>query len=240
MSGRGTIGQNKVMTGTPGSELRFINEHFEAAEVAPGDYDLLLADGWRHFGTHFFRYSLNIHRDEIVRVIPLRIRLSEFHISRSQRRVLRRNEDLTVDISPCVITPEIEELFDRHKRRFDHAVPDSVYDFLSDDPANYPTAGYQLTARETGGKLLAVSFFDTGDVSISATYACFDPDDTRRSLGIFTMLKVIDHARSFRSAFYYHGYSYDAPSFYDYKFKFSGLEAFDWDGNWKALSEPPA
>ncbi|MBP9664681.1 MAG: GNAT family N-acetyltransferase [Pyrinomonadaceae bacterium] len=225
------------MTGTPGSDLVFINEHFNAATVTPAELDMLLADGWRHFGTHFFRYSLNIHREEIVSVIPLRIRLSEFRPSSSQRRVIRKNVDLEVEITPTIVTAEIEELFHRHKRRFDHSVPDSIYDFLSDDGASCPTCGHQVTVRDSSGQLLAVSFFDIGETAISAIYACFDPNESSRSLGIFTMLKVIEYAIEQGKTFYYHGYSYDAPSFYDYKFRFSGLEAFDWDGGWKPARE---
>ena len=220
------------MTGIPGSELVFINEAFAAEAVTPGQLDLLLADAWRHFGTHFFRYSLNLHRDEIVRVIPLRIRLADLHLSKSQRRILKRNEDLDVAFEPIAITDEIETLFHRHKRRFDHGVPDSVYDFLSDDAANYPTRGFQITARDHGGRLLAVSFFDAGAESVSAIYGCFDPDEIRRSLGIFTMLRVIEYSISGGKAFYYHGYAYDAESFYDYKKRFTGLEQFDWKGEW--------
>lgn len=198
----------------------------------PTQYDALLADGWRHFGTQFFRYSLNIYRDEIVRVIPLRIRLAEFHLSKSQRRILRRNEDLKIEIALIKITDEVHSLFERHKHRFDHAVPHSIYDFLSREPAHSPTDGFQITARDDTGRLLAVSLFDVGNESVSAIYGCFDPDETRRSLGIFTMLKVIEYAIELRKMFYYHGYAYDVPSFYDYKFRFEGVEQFDWSGNW--------
>lgn len=211
---------------------KFINEEFHSKAVAPDQLDLLLSDGWRHFGTHFFRYNLNLNNEQIVRVIPLRIRLADFHISRSQLRVLRRNKDLGIEYAPIEITDEIERLFDRHKLRFDHGVPTSVYDFLSPEAANYPTYGYQISARTAEGRLLAISFFDVGVESVSAIYGCFDPDETRRSLGIFTMLKVIEHSISLGKMFYYHGYAYDEPSFYDYKKRFSGIEAFDWAGNW--------
>lgn len=220
------------MTDSRQHELRFINEEFNASSVTPEQLDLLLADGWRHFGTHFFRYSLNLYRDQIVRVIPLRIRLARFSPSKSQRRVLKRNVDLNVEITPIKITDEIERLFDRHKRRFDHAVPESIYDFLSHDAANYPTTGFQITARSKDNALLAVSFFDVGAESISAIYGCFEPNETHRSLGIFTMLKVIDHAVENKKAFYYHGYAYDASSFYDYKLRFAGVEIFDWNSDW--------
>ena len=223
------------MTGTPGSELVFINEAFYADAVSPAQLDSVLADGWRHFGTHFFRYSLNLYRDEIVRVIPLRIRLADFRVSKSQRRVLRKNEDLAVEFAPIAITDEFESLFDLHKRRFDHGVPDSIYDFLSNDPARVPTGGFQITARDDG-KLLAVSFFDIGAISVSAIYGCFDPAESGRSLGIFTMLKVIEFALRDGKEFYYHGYAYEGESFYDYKKRFSALESFDWNGNWTAFN----
>lgn len=221
------------MTGTLGSELVFINEEFHADAVTAEQLDRLLADGWRHFGTHFFRYSLNIHRDKVVRVIPLRIRLAEFQLSKSQRRVLKQNEDLSVDFAPIVITQEVESLFHRHKRRFENDVPDSIYDFISPDAANYPTRGYQITARDDDERLLAVSFFDIGANSVSAIYGCFDPDESRRSLGILTMLKVIEYAIAADKTFYYHGYAYDSESFYDYKKRFSAVEVFDWNGKWE-------
>lgn len=216
--------------------LKFINEEFFAESVDRATYDQLLADGWRHFGEHFFRYSLGMYRSEIRRVMPLRVRLEDFRLSQSQRRVLRLNQDLSIEIGPAAITEEIHELFDRHKHRFDHGVPESIFDFVSRDPASGPTDGHQITALSREGKLFAASFFDIGASSISAIYGCFDPHEKRRSLGIFTMLKVIEFAASKGMTFYYHGYAYEGPSFYDYKKRFSGVEVFDWEGAWKKLA----
>src|SRR3954462_11028810 len=106
------------MTGTPDTELVLINEAFYAERVEADELDLLLANGWRHFGERFQRYSLNYYNDEIRRVIPLRVRLSGFHPSKSQRRVLRRNTDLEVSIGPAEITPDVHELFAAHRTRF--------------------------------------------------------------------------------------------------------------------------
>lgn len=224
------------MTGTPGTDLLFINEAFFADEVSPAQLDTLLADGWRHFGKHFFRYNLNLYREEIVRVIPLRIRLSDFQLSKSQHRVLKKNADLAVTFAPVKITNEIEALFHRHKRRFDHSVPDSIYDFLSDDASNCPIDCFQIEARDRDAQLLAVSFFDVGETSVSAIYALFDPEITNRSLGIFTMLKVIERSIALGKTFYYQGYAYEGESFYDYKKRFAGTEAFDWNGNWNEFT----
>jgi hypothetical protein len=43
-------------------------------------------------------------------------------------------------------------------------------------------------------KLLAASFFDVGATAVSGVYAMFDPEETSRSLGIYTMLLVINYA----------------------------------------------
>jgi len=214
-------------------DLRFlINEEFYTPQVSPQQLDMLLADGWRHFGEHFFRYNIGFHEDELRRVLPLRIRLADFVLSKSQRRILKKNQDLQIIIRPVEITPEKEILFEAHKKRFDHSVPDSIYDFLSVAPADVPCEALEicLFAHE---KLLAASFFDVGATAVSAIYAMFDPKETSRSLGIFTMLLTIDYALKSGKSFYYPGYAYEGDSFYDYKKRFSALETFDWNGSWE-------
>lgn len=217
-------------------DFRFINEEFYAERVAPQQLDALLEKGWRHFGAHFFRYNLGFYREEIRLVIPLRIRLKNFAFSKSQRRILRKNEDLQIFIRPVKITPETEILFERHKQRFDHGIPDSVYDFLDFDAANVPCKTLQC-AVYLENKLVAVSFFDVGEFSVSGIYACFAPEITDRSLGIFTMLLEIEFALKTNKTFYYQGYAYAGNSFYDYKKRFRALETYDWSGNWQDFSE---
>lgn len=224
-----------VMTGTQGSDLILINEEFYADAVTPGQLDLLLADAWRHFGTHFFRYNLGIYQDEIRRVIPLRIRLSDFQFSKSQRRNLRNNSDLRVEIRPINITPESEDLFHRHKQRFDHGVPGSIYDFLSHEPSTIPCEAREVAVYDND-RLVAVSYFDIGLTATSGIYAAFDPQLQTRGLGIFTMLKEIEFSIDNRKEFYYQGYAYERESFYDYKKRFAGIECFDWNGDWKDLA----
>jgi leucyl-tRNA---protein transferase len=85
------------------------------------------------------------------------------------------------------------------------------------------------------GRLVAVSYFDIGQKSVSAIYAMFDPDLASRSLGIFTMLREIEFAAESGVELYYQGYSYEGQSFYDYKKRFRGTECFDWKGNWASL-----
>ncbi len=210
----------------------FINEEFYTKRVAPQLLDALLADGWRHFGTHFYRYNIGVYANELRRVLPLRVRVADFVLSKSQRRILKRNEDLQIQFRPIEITPEKENLFERHKRRFAHSIPDSLYDFLSFEPATVPCEALELGIYKNE-ELIAATFFDVGDSAVSAVYAMFEPSETTRSLGIFMMLSTIRYAVETGKTHYYPGYAYVEKSFYDYKKKFAALEEFDWRGEWK-------
>lgn len=214
------------------ADFTLINEEFNADDISPTQLDIHLADGWRHFGKHFFRYNLGFYLFDIRRVIPLRIRLADFSPSKSQRRILRKNADLHTDIRPAGVTDEVASLFHRHKTRFDHAVPNSIFDFVSTDPATVPCTANEV-AVYGGKRLIALSYFDIGERSTSGIYAMFEPAEYCRSLGIFTMLKEIEFAILNNKEFYYQGYCYEGESFYDYKKRFRGSQMFDWAGNWE-------
>jgi len=215
------------------TDFIFINEEFEAEHVSPQELDSLLASGWRHFGTHFYRYNLGLYEFDIRRVIPLRIRLADFSPSKSQRRTLAKNDDLNIRIESITITEESQRLFDLHKTRFRSGAPESIFDFLSESPSNVPVQAMQILVFENDDPL-ATSYFDVGYNSISGVYATFDPAFSSRRLGIFTLLKEIEFAVARGKEYYYLGYSYSGSSFYDYKKKFRGSESYDWQNrDWK-------
>ncbi len=216
-------------------EFSFVNEEFYALGVSPPQTDELLAEAWRHFGAHYFRYNFGFYECEIRRVLPLRVRLCDFTFSKSQRRILRKNKDLQTIVRPIEITREKENLFERHKQRFTRDAPDSIYDFLDWNAANTPCEALEICVY-ADKTLLAASFFDVGETATSGVYAIFEPTEAARSLGIFTMLLEIDYALTRGKDFYYSGYAYDGNSFYDYKKRFSALETYNWNnGNWASL-----
>lgn len=209
----------------------YINQYTNREFVTPAQLDQLLAGGWRHFGASFFRYSLVIEDDLIHRVIPLRIRLADFALSRSQRRIVSRNRDLELVIRPASIDDQKMEIFHRHKQRFHNNVPATLHDFLSASPSSVPCRNDELCLFDDG-RLLAVSYLDIGQHSASAVYAIFEPDESARSLGIYLILSGIEYAKRLQLKYYYPGYAYREPSFYDYKKRFQALEAYDWEGRW--------
>jgi arginyl-tRNA--protein-N-Asp/Glu arginylyltransferase len=216
--------------------MRDLHQVFDLDSVTPEQLDWLLASGWRHFGTYFFRYSRVEMAGELRRVIPLRIRVAAFDPSRGQRRIRSRNQDLEIVIRETVIDPSTEALFERHKTRFAQHVPDSIWDFLSQDPATVPCRNHQISLYR-GSHLLAASFLDLGARSTSAVYAIFEPAEARRSLGIALILAGIEYTIALGMNYYYPGYAYLGPSIYDYKKRFTGLEYYDWNDRWLPYRE---
>jgi arginine-tRNA-protein transferase len=121
----------------------------------------------------------------------------------------------------------VDALFHRHKTRFSENVPEDLAVFLSGEPSRVPCECLQARCL-LDGACVAVSFFDKGQSGISSVYAVFEPEHASRSLGIFTMLREMDWARSQGMQFAYPGYATLGSSHYDYKKQFTGLHAYDW------------
>lgn len=195
------------------------------------DMDALWEQGWRHFGPMFFRYSHTLSAAGVRHVMPLRVDLEQFHLSKSQRRIRRKNAELHRQVAPTVIDLERQELFDLHKQRFTENVPDSLEDFLGSKPNRIPCANVEVALFD-GWQLIAASYLDLGEKSVSSVYGYFHPDHAWRSPGIATMLLEIEYALQHGYRYYYPGYSFREPSHYDYKKQFAGLETYDWSGRW--------
>jgi len=213
------------------------SQSFFCTEASPTAMDRYWADGWRHFGILFFRYTTAFHESKRFTVLPLRIDLERFAPSRSQKRVLAKNSDTEIRLRPAFVDAEKTALFLRHRRRFQKDAPTSLDDFLSPDPASIPCRNVELCVY-LGSTLLGVTFLDLGATATSAVYALFDPAEAKRSLGILMILQSIEFSRRQGYRYYYPGYAYREPFTYDYKKNFTGLEYFDWAGGWRRYVKP--
>ncbi len=213
-----------------------IRDEFTSEKISPKTLDALLYLGFRHFGVYFFRYESSFLNNELEEIIPLRINLEHFRFSDSQKKILRKNKDLEVIIRDSFIDAHKEELFSIHKERFTENQPSSIYTFLSEAPSRIPCENKEIAVLQDN-KLAAVSFLDIGEISTSSVYAIFDPLLSKRSLGIFTLLKEIEYSIETGKKYFYHGYAFHKPSFYDYKKNFHSLEYFDWKKTWKSFSK---
>ena len=84
-------------------------------------------------------------------------------------------------------------------------------------------------------RLVAASFLDLGQESISSIYAIFDPAESWRSLGIFTMLKELEFGRQRTSRYYYPVTPATNRPPTITKSSFQALEWYDWQGAWRPL-----
>jgi arginyl-tRNA--protein-N-Asp/Glu arginylyltransferase len=212
------------------------DEHFLCLRASPSRMDRLWAEGWRHFGVIFVRYRTSEHRGKHYTVLPLRIDLKHFALTRSQKRVLAKNRDLRLVFRPSIIDREKVVLFEKHRLRFDENVPTSLFNFMSPDPSAAPCPNSELCLY-LDKKLLGVTFLDIGATATSAVYAMFEPAAAKRSLGILMMLHSIQFSIERGYRYYYPGYAYREPFTYDYKKRFTGLEYLDWTEGWKRYAD---
>ena len=218
------------------SEVSKLDEYFFAREVTPEQMDDWWKHGWRHFGMFFFRYARLAKSNGHYHVRPLRLKLTNFSLSTSQKRVLKKNQDLRLEIREASIDAAKEALFERHKTRFADNVPDSIYDFFTPHPALIPCPTKEICLWQEE-RLLAASFLDIGAQATSSVYSIYEPTETNRSLGIYLILLSIAYSRELGMQYYYPGYAYQEASHYDYKKRFSGLEQFDWQ-RWNSIHFP--
>ena len=214
-----------------------IQEMQTLTSASPAMMDRLWSDGWRHFGREFFRYSMTLSETGSLQIIqPLRMEPAAFQASKSQRRVLRRNEDTDIRVVPAVVDAEREALFLRHRERFVSNIPESLRTFVPEvEPAHVPCECVSVEVR-SAGRLIAVSYLDVGETAVSSVYAMFEPDEASRSLGTLTLLAEIQWAAARGRRWLYPGYATAQPSHYDYKKSFRPLQSYDWCGRWLPLT----
>ena len=75
---------------------------------------------------------------------------------------------------------------------------------------------------------------DLADDSISAVYSFFDPDQPRRSLGVYMVLDLVRRARTLGLSHVYLGYWIAGSATMDYKRRFPGLEALN-GAEWRQI-----
>jgi leucyl-tRNA---protein transferase len=214
---------------------KIINDQifFTGTQMPGAEFDGMMQIGWRMLGSSFIRHNVTFWNDEICKTVPLRINLEKFQISKSQRKVLRKNGDLGINLAVPQLTPEKHELFNKHTNRFSQNKPESLYSFLSDYCHVLPVPGAEFIVSENE-KIIACSYSHVGENCLNSTYCYFDPEHQARSLGLFTLLVEIIYAMKMNKKYYYLGYCYNVPSQFDYKKSFYGLEVMDWETlEWK-------
>ncbi len=200
-------------------------------EVDQTLYSNLSVLGFRRSGNHLYRP----HCSNCDACIPARIPVDEFDPNRTQRRALRRNGDLEVELTGDI---RDQSAFDLYRRYIEQRHADG--DMYPPDREQYQsfldnawecTRYYRFYER---GRLIAVAVVDELLDGLSAIYTLFDPDLDSRSLGRFAILWQIEKARELELDYLYLGYWIRGCRKMAYKSEYRPLEIYV-NGRWSKL-----
>ena len=186
-------------------------------------YNLLVSRGFRRSG--MFVYRPHCHRCSDC--VPCRINVANFKASRSQRRCLKNNNNLTTRIVTAQFTEEYYSLYRKYmnSRHMDGTMADPSRDDYNSFLLNDWNTSIFIESRQ-GEQLLSVAVVDFLSSGLSAVYTFFDPLEKKRSLGTFAILQQVWLAQLYQRPYIYLGYWIDKHPKMQYKSNFSALELF--------------
>ena len=171
--------------------------------ITAGTYQALTEQGFRRSGGHLYRP----HCKTCKACVPTRIPVHQFTPRRSQRRVLRRNEDLRIQIHEAVYAPEYYDLYARYiagRHSDGDMYPPSRDQFRSFLLSQWSDTLFLCAYLDE--ELVSVAVTDQQPRGLSAIYTFFDPTLELRSLGVFSVLKQIELCQQLGGEHLYLGY----------------------------------
>lgn len=213
-----------------GRKWRF--SYFFAVEVNGEELNYILSRGWRKFGMYYFKPVCRGCRE----CIPIRVRASDLHPSKSQRRVLKKCSDIRVEFKDLDYRDEIFEIYRIHSlERFGREANHE------DFHASFYTRSCPSIQSEyyIGDRLAGVGFLDVSTEALSSIYFIYHTDFLKYSPGIFSVLRETSFAASIGLKYYYLGYYVKDNGSMSYKDSFRVNEKMDWlSGEWIGEGEP--
>ncbi|HSC76769.1 MAG TPA: arginyltransferase [Pseudomonadales bacterium] len=187
--------------------------------------------GFRRSGAHVYRPQCA----NCQACIATRVPIQDFHPDRTQLRCLKRNADLEIRQLDSIDREDCYALYERYinMRHSDGdmypANREQYREFLC---VAWPSVFY--LAYYSNHKLVAVSVCDRFENGYSAVYTFFDPDEHKRSLGVFAVLNQIARAQLERLDYLYLGYWIKHCNKMSYKIDYRPIELLI-NGKWQRL-----
>ncbi|MGL1893122.1 MAG: arginyltransferase [Spirochaetaceae bacterium] len=206
---------------------KFRQRYTVVKDLTGADFDMFLLNGWRHFGNFFFMPNC----DNCNACRPIRTLVSEFKASKSQRRNFNKNNNsVEVAFSDLVYSQEIYNVYKKHSDvKFDQETTEKEFreSFFKDALMG----SSKLSLYKIENILVGVGFIDISDTGISSIYFCYDTDYRALGLGVFSVIKEIEYAKSIGKSYYYLGYYIEGNKSMEYKNKYTPSEVLDWEKN---------
>jgi arginyl-tRNA--protein-N-Asp/Glu arginylyltransferase len=194
------------------------------SELSPVEYEDLLARGYRRFGWQVLRPAC----PNCFQCRSLRVLVQHWRASRSEARVLRKNQGIRAELHPLFVTREHIQLHNLY-HRFMHQHrgwplqtldPNAFRDQFLSGAVN---VGRQWLYFEED-RLIGVAMMDAAPRSISLVYFFYDPGWRARSPGTFSILNQLLYAQSSGLDYAYLGYWIEACPSMSYKGRFRPRE----------------
>lgn len=206
-------------------------EYFFASWLTSEELDELLSSGWRKFGAYYFRPDC----PGCLKCIPLRIQTKNFTPTKSQRRVIKKAEKVTLVTGPLEFKKEIFDIYDIHsKDRFNkESNLSEFYHSFYEQSCPAMQSEYYLD-----GKLIAAGFLDYSSNALSSVYFIYNTMYKNYNLGTLSVIKETQLTAAMGLDYYYLGYTISENHSMAYKDKFHPHEIYDWVSKaW--VAEPP-
>jgi len=170
-----------------------------------------------------------------------RVLVQKFHPSKSMKRILRKNHDLSRSVNPPIADNEHFSLISkylcmRHPSGGMEGLDQTDFTALIEQTA---ISTELVDYRDPDGRLLASVLIDQLADGPSMVYSFFAPDQDARSLGTFMILDHLQRARESGQLHLYLGFWIKGSQKMQYKQKFRPLEILD-ATEWKILGDAKA
>ena len=197
---------------------------FKTAALDGSIYESLIDHGFRRSGLLFYKNNCQ----NCSECISLRVLVKAFKPSKSQRKVWNKNQDITVTRQPVSFDQESYELYAKYSvwKHGSRATEANYEDFLVKSAVETMMMKYYLDSRLAG-----IGWVDVLPRSLSSVYYAFHPEFAKRSLGVYSVLKEIELAKSLNKNILHLGFWVDNCSSMDYKQHYQPYELLI-NGRW--------
>jgi len=186
-------------------------------------YSSLNLRGFRRSG----KYLYKPHCEACNACMASRVLVNEFKPNRSQKRIMRRNEDLKVTLLPSISNTKCYELYEKYitlRHADGDKYPPSIDQYQSFLVEQLSTTIYIGFFLED--ELVCVSVIDQVDDGLSALYTFYNPDLTKRALGVNAILWQLSECKKLSMPFLYLGYWIENCQKMNYKSAYQPQEIY--------------
>lgn len=212
--------------------LNHLAVYHQAMFTSIGDETMgvLFEKGYRRNGNCIY----SMHCPTCSACVPIRLRPDRFVPNRNQRRVLKKNSDVTAGVAPLRMSNENLGLLDKYlKVRFPEG-KSTAEEYYAGFFISAISRCFEIRYR-AGEKLVGVAIVDGSDKWLNAVYFFFDPSEVRRSPGTLNILNLINFSRRHSIPLLFLGYCIEQVQAMRYKSAFKPHEILV-DGSWMEIT----